>query len=169
MTVCELVERSSELRNQVVRVRGQVLVGFEVFAFAPTRCAGLPEDPSWLWLDTADRMPDPYAETTRDAFVAAMQAGRLSEFADGLTWIQPKAVSLRRDDAWSKLSRILDGDTRASVTVVGRFDYVPQARVQRSRGGLTLIHGFGHLGAYDRRILVSYVEAPKRFPDRRWP
>jgi len=169
LTVCELIERSAELRNQIVRVRGRVSSGFEVFALAPSRCEGARERPPWIWLDTTDDALEPYAEVAPADFQAAFRAKRLKEFADGLTWLRSEPVVFRQDEASTKAWRILEDGTSMTVTVVGRFDYVPQARVQRKGDSFIYSGGFGHLSGFSRRIVISYVEAPRQFPSRRWP
>lgn len=162
LSVCDLISRSEALRNQMVRVRGRVASGYEGFVLFDDSCPTDNRAAGVVWLENAlsGDVSRAYADVPSRDILRAIGDQSLESFAARLPWYQPIPVAFREDESWHRLERILRSGT-ATVTVVGRLDYVEQSLVRQSNGGFSFAGGFGHLSGYSRQIVIARVENPR--------
>ena len=147
-TVCEIARRPQDFDGKMVRVRAQVLAGFEVFALRDGDCGR-------IWL----RYPE------------AGAFGATTSFGVATPQIERPAIELRRDRAFRRFAKLIEAEMyprdpktgcmsclryEVTATMTGRLDWAGEGR------------GFGHMNGYPAQLVlqsVTNVSAKDRAPE----
>lgn len=161
LSVCEAMQNSASLRNSIVRVRGRVISGFEVFALVSDECRFDSRLSAMIWLETPSSNDSEYADgPSLSEFARAAGEGRLGELERSRTWTLPIPVTFLRDEQWRRMHRRSDSGRTVHATFTGRLDFAPANLLLRSPNGrLSLSGGFGHMNGYSRRLIIQRVES----------
>jgi len=134
-TVCDITSRPQEFDGKIVRVRAQVVSGFEISAIGDRDCQ--------VWLS--------YPGAGVDAMVS---------FGGSTPQLSRPEIVLKRDRAFRQMTRFLEAEMyprerrsicmgcrryEVTATMIGRVDHAA------GRGG------FGHLNGYKTRLLLQSV------------
>jgi hypothetical protein len=180
---CALATDPSAYRGRVVRVRGTVLAGLEIFALGARGC----EDR--IWLEMSDAGPSAMIggggvprgrvilNVTMQQFIAWAGAGMFKE-PSALPWraaVEEPPITPVRNKTWRKFAKkvserspkqagILCLECRrytVDATLIGRFDHSAQGFVSQDAQGRVgyTPPGFGHMNGFPFRLVVVEVES----------
>lgn len=162
--LCELLKAPERFNGELVEVRGRFVGEFEWSGLVDPNCmANLLAD--------SDPFPGLSGKSGEYAFIRSFSE---LDQPDGLDWkpiALPPPVRLVKNDAYQQFEDAAGKNpTRGSplfditITVVGRFDHLPQQMVaireNRREKASTYMAGFGHLNASLNRLVwqsVSHV------------
>jgi hypothetical protein len=168
-TICDLAREPLRFANRIVRVRGRVYSAFEVFALVDGHCSTDNTEGANVWLDTF-ALIDPTADFVRYSrgwpLLQCVIASHKGELEDGArrsaTWEDLVAVAPVPKSQMERFERRLrnhHGSQFANAILVGRFEYSEGGLLMMDRDGrLSCVGGFGHLGAYSRRIVLASID-----------
>lgn len=167
-SLCEIAKDPPAFDGRLVRVRGTIVSGFEVFTLTDQTCGS----DFRIWLDDADSPP---SAATEYALISSLAAAKQPE---KLTWIAMKKrrpITFKKDAELKKLESYLTKQFKpergsrcigcplysVTVTITGRFDHSDR-RLKAFRDKDSKIVGFGavafgHLGAWESRLVMESV------------
>lgn len=171
LDLCVLLTRPAEYRGRIVRVTGQLLAGFEVFALAgdcdesllqERLCLEMPNaGPTASVTPTTAHRHDvvAIAEVSESDFLRSSAVNGPKQALDDLPWTPLKYEPFvpKQNKRWHDFVRLTAKQTlkEKTVTIVGRFEYVNSPSVLRhSDGDISFIRGYGHMGIACRTQLV---------------
>jgi hypothetical protein len=162
ITVCEAFERPRIPSGGMVRIRGRLNVGFEIFALESDACQADERLRAMIWLVTQvkDR-PIGCCATAREVMWAQIN-GRTEDLAASIEWFHPVPVEFQQDANWEQLTQILESRRgTVMVSVVGRLDTNDRRAVTCDDDGniQSAAAGYGHGSGFSRRLVIERVES----------
>ncbi len=145
----QLVENAPQFAHQIVTVSGCYVRGFERSTLQP--CASQKRD-EIIWVESAEYLYES-AKISTQSSAPVPKALRFPPKAEFV--FQYDAAKCRA--AWEKLH---SDSSRLEVTLVGQFDSIVGRKVNTNPNDL--MQGFGHLGAFDHRLIL--IETLKSKP-----
>lgn len=180
---CDLSAAPEEHENELVKVRGTVISGFEAFALFSPECSDR------IWIDMPDTGPQAMIgggggysgrlvpNVTLQQFLEWNRSGAFREL-DTLPWQvvdAPPAFQPTRDRMWRQfVKKVAEQQPKKkgvlcmacpkysiTATLIGRFEHRAQGFVTHGADGKVGYHppGFGHMNAFQSRLVVAQVEA----------
>ena len=131
VSYCELVREPAKYDKQILRVRGNYHVRFEVSNFSGVDCESS-ENTAWVEFDqSAEEATDPK--------------------------VLKKLRPLSKTKQKNRSIRSYFSAAETEILVIARFDGIKQT-VKSQNGTTTRTFGFGHLSAYNYRLTVLAIE-----------
>jgi hypothetical protein len=176
-SVCELLKSPDRFNGRIVEVRAKFLGRFEWSGLVDANCAG------YLLADN-EEFPGLSGKSGEYAFLPSF---RELDYPDGLDWkpiALPRPVRLVKNAAYQQFDDAARKNPMRgaplfdiTITVVGRFDHLPQQMVaireNRREKPRPYMAGFGHLNASLNRLVwqsvsdVSVVPSPAQADDKK--
>jgi hypothetical protein len=176
--LCTIVAAPQQFSDQLVKLRGNVVVGFELFALGSSACSG------GVWLDTSDESSTATVGGCRGRVVPDVSPARFLEWGRSGLLKTPAALPWRvvapappvsrvRNKTWRRFvqkareRRPLTPDAvcidcpsyAVTATLLGVLEYQPAGCVTQAPDGTLLYQpgGFGPQNQYPARLLVGEV------------
>jgi hypothetical protein len=157
-TVCNVLKSPASFNGKIVRIKGTVTAGFDVFAIKDPSCG---QKLNAIWLS--------YPEGTKGKAgpVATLILQPAKNFAGAVSAADRKPVSLERNKDFKQFDQLLStpaktsgmclGCVRYDVTamLVGRLDGTAPGIQRDASGKIVAISGFGNLNAYSARLVLQ--------------
>jgi hypothetical protein len=172
-TLCEIVRKPKQFDGKLVKVRATVLIGLEESLVRDNGCGS--EARAWA---AYEDLPETPSEAMEDASMRSPGDLRRPESLQWHPVELPSRVKVKRDSEFEKLAAYAkqqfkprpgmvcsEGCPAYSVTATftGRLDFHDRLRAylhQNDNGKVWVREtGFGHLGAWDERLVVESVSA----------
>lgn len=160
-TICDVLSHPAALDGKMVRIKGQVIAGFDQFQLQDYKCTA---GAAAIWLS--------YPEGSKvKSGPAAMVSFQLSQNNPNPVAAANRApVQLTKDQNFKTFDTLLStpykgkaiclGCTRYTVnaTLTGRLDVSEKTGIQRdAKGQITGVAGFGNMNLYNVRLVIASV------------
>lgn len=160
-TICDVLAHPANFDGKTVRIKGQVIAGFDQFQLQDYKCT---DGAAAIWLS--------YPEGTK------VKSGPVATVSFQLSQNNPNAVAavnrtpvqLVRDQNFKTFDTLLStpykgkavclGCTRNTVnaTLIGRLDVSEKTGIQHdTKGQITGVAGFGNMNLYNVRLVIASV------------
>jgi hypothetical protein len=164
---CDLFTRPLEFANRHIRVKG-TFADDNYVLLEDRKCPPPANTNGTIWLKLAS-IGSPQSDDDLVAFVRGWSAarfvrathdGKLQGKGPQVVWQIPSPLMAMDEKRWDAMRAILDKDEqKVAVAVTGRFDFAGDGLLVKLRDGhFQFVGGFGHLGAWNRRIVVEEID-----------
>jgi hypothetical protein len=160
-TVCDVLKNPESFNGKTVRIKGAVRAGYDQFVISDGDCG---QSVNGIWLDY------PQGSKAKSGPLAVVTLQPAHNFAGKVAPAGAAAVTLTRDKAFKQFDSALSREYHPAVglcmgcfknqvkaTLTGRLDSVGDASIQRSKGKIVGLGGFGNVNAYPARLVIESV------------
>ncbi len=161
VTVCQVLAKPVSFNGQMVRIKGEVVAGFDNFEIRDLSCK---QAVNAIWLE----YPEGTHGKAGPAALLTLQPAKNASFATNT--VTGPAVKLEKNKEWNQFDKLLSTPVKTNgvclgcmtntvnATLVGRIDGVETAGLQRdAQKKFSGVQGFGNLQAYRARLVLQSV------------
>jgi len=159
-SVCEILKNPQSFNGKIVRVKGTISAGFDLFVVKGAECGQLING---IWL----AYPEGTKAKSGPAAILQLQPAR--NFAGTVAAIERTPLQLDNNKDFKQFDSLLStpykgggmclgcGRYAVSATLVGRLDGTVPGLKRDGTGKIVSISGFGNLNAYSARLVLQSV------------